>query len=266
MESLIYPLKTMHITQNYNGKLSHYNESHAKDYTCYPIDDAGKNTGREWFYAPCDLIIKRIYGVGNKGTNTVWLESINKVKLANGDVSYITIRVTHPEDDDLSKLKVGQKFKKYEKMFREGKDGYATGNHFHICVSACKFNELYNKGWIKNSNGSWVTSPLAIKPEDAFFVDSVFTNVQFGGNLMFKDLSIKNETLYLPSSATSWRVYKLNVAPVKGNECGYLKPFKFGGLTYQILRWTSKNVCVIKTRDFGEVQIYVAPSTGAIIK
>lgn len=71
--------------------------------------------------------------------------------------------------------------------------------------------------------------------------------------------------LHLPASATSWRVYPLNKKPVKGNECGYLKPSKFGGLTYDILRYTQNNVAVIRTRDFGEVQIYVAPSTGATI-
>jgi hypothetical protein len=72
--------------------------------------------------------------------------------------------------------------------------------------------------------------------------------------------------LYLPADAKTWRVYPLNVAPVKGNECGLLKPSKFGGLEYDIIRFTQPNVAVIKTRDFGEVQIYVAPSTGAIIK
>lgn len=72
--------------------------------------------------------------------------------------------------------------------------------------------------------------------------------------------------LYLPASATTWRVYPLNKKPVKGNEKGYLKPSKFGGLTYDILRYTQTDVAVIKTRDFGEVQIYVAKSTGAVVK
>lgn len=77
----------------------------------------------------------------------------------------------------------------------------------------------------------------------------------------------KNIKLYLPASATSWNVYPLNKQPVVGNECGKLLPAKFGGLEYDILRWTIPNiVCVIKTRDFGEVQIYVASGTGAVIK
>ena len=73
------------------------------------------------------------------------------------------------------------------------------------------------------------------------------------------------QTVTLPASANSWAIYDMNVQPVKKNAKGYLKPSKFGGLTYEILGWTMKDVAIIKTRDFGQVQIYVAPSTGAII-
>ena len=58
----------------------------------------------------------------------------------------------------------------------------------------------------------------------------------------------------------------MNVVPVVGNECGKLLPSKFGGLTYDILGWTQPDVAIIQTRDFGKVQIYVAKSTGAVIK
>lgn len=268
MQYLKYPTKTMGISQNYNGKYSHYDESHGNP-SAYPIDEACGNTSRDYFYAPCDLIIKRIYGVGNKGTNTIWMESTGKVKLANSKESIVTIRVTHPEDEDLKKYKVGQTFKQGDKMFREGKDGNATGNHFHIEISTCAFNKLSNKGWIKNNKGAWVTSPNSIKPEEAFYIDKSFTTIKNSKGLKFKELSntpSKNKKLYLPDSATSWRVYKIGVQPVKGKECGFLNPSKFGGLTYDILGYTSSNVAIIQTRDFGRVQIYIAPSTGAIIK
>ena len=74
------------------------------------------------------------------------------------------------------------------------------------------------------------------------------------------------DTVTLPASATSWRVYPTNVAPVVGNECGKLFPSKFGGLTYDIIGRPQIDVVTIKTRDYGTVNIYVAPSTGAIIK
>lgn len=82
-----------------------------------------------------------------------------------------------------------------------------------------------------------------------------------GGNT-----SSKKKTVTLPASASSWRVYPTNKAPVIGNECGYLYPSKFGGLTYDILATPQTDVVTIKTRDYGKVNIYVAKSTSAIIK
>lgn len=190
MQYLIYPTKTMRLTQNYNGSTSHYDESHGIP-CAYPIDEGCSDSGRDYFYAPCDLVIKRIYGVGNKGANTIWMQSVDKVKLANGKESIVTIRVTHPEDDDLSKYKVGQKINQYVKMFREGGDGGGNlryGNHFHIEINTCEFSKLTNKGWIKNNKGAWTTSPNSIKPEEAFFVDKSFTTIVDTKGLKFKNL------------------------------------------------------------------------------
>ena len=78
--------------------------------------------------------------------------------------------------------------------------------------------------------------------------------------------SSKKKTVTLPASASSWRVYPTNKAPVIGNECGYLYPSKFGGLTYDILATPQTDVVTIQTRDYGKVNIFVAKSTGAIIK
>ncbi|GAA0316109.1 hypothetical protein GCM10008967_03350 [Bacillus carboniphilus] len=78
--------------------------------------------------------------------------------------------------------------------------------------------------------------------------------------------SSRERRLILPSASTSWRVYPLNVAPVVGNAIGFLNPSKFGGLTYTILGNPQKDVYTIETRDFGRVNIYAAPSTGARIQ
>lgn len=78
--------------------------------------------------------------------------------------------------------------------------------------------------------------------------------------------SPKKKTVTLPASASRWRVYPTSKAPVIGNECGYLYPSKFGGLTYDILATPRTDVVTIQTRDYGKVNIYVAKSTGAIIK
>ncbi|GAA0613942.1 hypothetical protein GCM10009001_33970 [Virgibacillus siamensis] len=75
----------------------------------------------------------------------------------------------------------------------------------------------------------------------------------------------RKKFLQLPSKAKSWRVYPLKVAPVKGNEKGFLRPAKFGGLTYEVLSNPEPHVYIIQTRDFGKVQIYAHPSTGAAL-
>ncbi len=75
----------------------------------------------------------------------------------------------------------------------------------------------------------------------------------------------KRTHIHLPASVRTWRIYPLNKAPVVGNECGQLLPSKFGGLDYDVIRWVQENVAVIKTRDWGEVQIYVGADTDAII-
>ncbi|WP_339213963.1 N-acetylmuramoyl-L-alanine amidase [Ornithinibacillus sp. FSL M8-0202] len=76
----------------------------------------------------------------------------------------------------------------------------------------------------------------------------------------------KKKMLYLPKTASSWRVYPLNKAPVKGNEKGFLNPKKFGGLQYEVLGKPQADVVTIQTKDFGKVNIYVGKETGALIK
>lgn len=184
---LTYPTKKMYISQSYNGSYSHkkYIDGTPKD---YPIDESCGGSGRDYFYCPCDeMIVKKIYGVGTNGTNTIWLESTSEVVLANNKTSFVTIMVLHPNDDTLKNIKVGDKFKRGQAMFLEGTDGNATGNHFHISVSASKY---ISGGWQENNKGAWVIKGNPIKPEDAFFVDENFTEIFNSRSLNFKKLPI----------------------------------------------------------------------------
>ncbi|MYL44575.1 hypothetical protein GLV94_02865 [Virgibacillus halodenitrificans] len=71
--------------------------------------------------------------------------------------------------------------------------------------------------------------------------------------------------VYLPSSAKTWRTYKLNVQPVKKNSDWSLTPARYGGLKYEILDEPYPNVVTIKTGR-GKRNIYVGPGTSAVIK
>lgn len=80
-----------------------------------------------------------------------------------------------------------------------------------------------------------------------------------------KKLKQQASYLHLPKLAKQWRVYDIGIKPIKGNEKGFLSPYKFKGLTYKILDTIAPYVYLIETRDFGKVQIYGHPSTGAIV-
>lgn len=189
MNYATYPCKIMRITQNYKANTSHkpHTTGYPKD---YPIDEGCADTGKDYIYCPCDeMKLRRIYGVGTKGTNTIWLESTDKVNFADGTQGYLTLMITHPDDEDIKKLKVGDIFKKGEKITREGKDG-ATANHLHISVGKGK---MKGSGWMQNSKGKWVltTSDTASKPEDIFYIDPDFTKVISAGGIKFKQLCEK---------------------------------------------------------------------------
>lgn len=193
---LIYPIKNMNITQNYSDSYSHkgYSTGNPKS---YPIDDAGKDSSKDYFYIPCDkMVVKRVYGVGNSGINTIWLQSVDKVYLANNTYDYVTILVSHPEDIDLKNIKVGTIYTRGKAIFKEGKDGYdrgmATGNHFHIDVSKGKFT---GNGWVRNNKSCWTITGNPIKPEDAFYIDKSFTKVINNKGLKFKDLPKNNSNV-----------------------------------------------------------------------
>lgn len=183
---LTYPCKTMRITQSYDGKVSHIKHLNGKPKD-YSIDEGGKDGGRDSMYCPCDeMVLSKIRGVGADGTNTIWLTSTKPVVCPDGYEGIVTLQAIHPNDDDLKKLKVGQKFKRGEFICREGSDG-ASGNHFHFAVGKGKFT---GTGWVKNNLGAWVltTTGGAIKPEDAFFIDPKFTTIKDAKGLKFKQL------------------------------------------------------------------------------
>lgn len=166
---LVFPMEYLTITQSYSGITSHlpHNTGTPKD---WPIDIGGRDGGRDWFLCPCDeMKVIKTYGVGNRGVNTVWITSTKKVVFANGKKDYVTMQVTHPNDDDLKKIKKGQVFKRGEKMFREGTDG-ATANHIHLSVGKGKMSGI---GWTQNTKGKWVltTTNGAIKPQYALFLE-----------------------------------------------------------------------------------------------
>lgn len=185
MNYLTYPFKYMRITQNYNGSTSHYGHSHGSP-ADYPVDEGGKDTGRDPMYAPCDLFVRRVWGVGNSGVNTLFVQSRKKMLTPCGKYDYICMQITHENDEDLKKYKAGDLIPAKTVICREGTDG-ATGNHIHLSVGLGAF---VGNCWRKNSKGKYVltTTNGTLKPEQAFFIDRSFTTVMNAGSIKWTNL------------------------------------------------------------------------------
>ena len=193
MKYFTFGMKTMRITQSYNGTASHkphwYN---SKDYSDYPIDIAGENSGQDIYYATCDMQVVAIRGIGSSYTNTIWLVALENYKTPLGDNIKPFIALTHWNDDDpyVSRLKVGNIVKTGQPICREGKDG-ATANHLHlVCGDA---NRGCGDDLIKNSNGKWVSTGYCYRPEQIMYIDSNFTNIVDTSDIKFEVKAIGYE-------------------------------------------------------------------------
>lgn len=186
---MTYPMKYMRITCRYD-EASH--KKHCIGVTDgnvdYPIDDGGKDIGRDPIYCPCDeMKVTAIRGVGNSNiTNTIWLVSTSPVVAPTfTDIAFMTL--THSNDSDFTNIKVGDTFKRGEIICYEGTSG-ATSNHIHL---VCGRGDSIT--WKQNSNGAWVMAGNSLKPEDVFYIDRNFTQELWGGYLIWKDLPQKEE-------------------------------------------------------------------------
>lgn len=182
MQYFTFGMREMRVTQSYHGTTSHKSHwSGSKNYCDYPIDIAGNDGGRSWYFATVDMKVVAIKGKGNDMTNTIWLVSTEKVKTPSGEM-YVFIALTHWNDNDphIAKLKVGSIVKAGEPICEEGVDG-ATANHLHlVCGNADKG---CGNGLIKNSNGKWVSNGYCMKPEEVMYLDRQFTTEMWGGCL-----------------------------------------------------------------------------------
>ncbi len=251
MEKAKFPMPYMNITQGYDI---------GAHKGTFALDLAGSDTGIDWVLAPFTGTIKKVL-TGSFG-NWYWFESNSEVLCANGEVTKLTCLFGH---DNKIRHKVGDVINQGENLCAEGTSGNATGNHCHLEVGLGP----YVGTWYPNQYGIYMLYN-AVKPNEYLSLPDNYEVIDDGGYNWVRTSNVKepsvNLTLYLPRSAKTWRVYPMGVPPVVGNECGKLLPSKFGGLTYDIEGFTMPDVAVIQTRDFGKVQIYVAKSTGAIIK
>lgn len=172
MQKAVLMMNYLNVTQRGGGEFSHKGDD--------ALDLAGKDGGIDSLKAPFTGVIKRIY----TNVNAVWLESVDKVKYADGTVDYMTVMTLH--DNDVSNLKVGQIINQGEYYYDEGSKGYVTGNHIHLAVGKGKFT---GNGWYKNEYGSWCINNQIEVYKGLFLLDT--TNVINNGGYNW----IKTSTL-----------------------------------------------------------------------
>lgn len=177
MQDFSFGMNVLRITQTWDGTTSHrphwYN---SRNYADYPIDIAGKDSGRDVYYATVDMKVVAIRGIRSTYTNTIWLVATEKCNTPSG-VFTPFIALTHWNDNDeyIKNHYVGKVIKKGEPICREGTDG-ANANHLHlVCGNADK---SLGDDVILNSNNKWVSKGYCMKPEEVMYVNTNFTKVE----------------------------------------------------------------------------------------
>ena len=186
MEYAIYPFRHMRISQAHDegNHVPHWQG--VTNYSDKPWDECGKDGGQDYFAPKNDFIIEQVLGINSSTTNTVRLKSVNKLKTPfKEDADYLYVTLTHINESDLCHLSVGQVIKAGEinPYIREGTDGYATGNHFHITAN---FGKYY--GMKQNNLGKWVFCyEKSLLPDEAFYIDKEWTSIKDAKRYNFKE-------------------------------------------------------------------------------
>lgn len=191
MEYSIYPFEYMNITQRHDEGNHRKHNIPFKDYSDKPFDEACKDKGRDYFVPQNEYKIVEILGLDtsstSSSTNSVRLESVKKLLIPYQEEPVkLEITLTHMNEDNLKKVKVGQVIHKGEKILLEGTDGLSTGNHFHCTANIGKYY-----GFKKNSNGKWCfVYDKSLTPPEAFYVDKKCTNIINSNGYNFKEVPV----------------------------------------------------------------------------
>lgn len=238
MEYSIYPFEYMRITQRHDegNHLAHwYPTANCSD---KPWDEAVKDGNRQYFDPSNEFRIVEILGLNSTTTNSVRLESVNKLKIPYQEEPVILeITLTHMEEETIKKLKVGQIIHKHEKIILEGKDG-ATAYHFHCTANIGKYY-----GFKKNGNGKWCyVYEKSLLPDEAFYIDS-FNNIINPKGYNFKEIP-QMERVGTPV-ARNTKVDQIEVLPTATS----LRARKEPGLNGEILGYINVGIYDIEDTE-----------------
>lgn len=175
MEVALYPFEYMRITQRHDegNHLAHWYPKPNPLYSDKPWDEACKDGGKSYFTPFNDYKVIELMGNQTKGCS-VRLESVNKLKIPIYEEPVkIELTLTHMDESNMKKVKVGDILKKGSKILMEGTSGITKGAHFH-----CTINVGVYSGYYKNSNKKYVFAyKKSLLPNEAFYVDTTKTEI-----------------------------------------------------------------------------------------
>lgn len=175
IEDFMCPFTDVYITQgSYEG-----NHKGIK-----ATDIRGINPGVRYpYYAPC--LVKCVWIYPSSG-QAMW-QSVNKVRIATGEVDYITFMTVH---DNSFNCFVGMTLEQGAQIGNMGDLGQATGVHTHIQIAKGRYN--INE-WQKNKYDVYMF-PNELEFEEACFMDN--TNIIHGiaSWKYLKDVKVDNSS------------------------------------------------------------------------
>ena len=172
MTKLFFPMQTLRVTQGYGvayGGVKANTYSHAGGYA---LDLGGADGGADWLYAPCDMVVRRVYG----SYNAVWFESLEEVEGVGGTVILLCLHMNNADREALG-IRVGKVFKAGEKCYREGMSGNVTGTHVHLEIGK---GPMRGTGWKQNAQGVWVINDPLV-PSEVFVLKEDVRVLNDGG-------------------------------------------------------------------------------------
>ncbi len=200
------------------------------------------NTDPDYPYKPH---IGTDYGA-NIGEELIAYDDYEVIGINTGHSDYgIHIFLYFPQIDktghyahmDSFSVSLGQIGKAKDVIGRSGNTGKSSGPHLHFGFAEGRVTST-KKG---TEGNPWIN----------------FETYKYAVNNLYINL-------FPLSEHKKYGFYKLDVYPIIKNITGYLQPYNFNGLSYQIIEWLQPDVVKVKTRDFGVVKLYVDVSRSFI--
>lgn len=166
VQASMFGMDVMNISQGVYGTTSH---------GCrLALDLAGKDTGKDQFYASFDGTIT--YKEPSGAKTLVIFSSVGEVLTPVG-LRKVNIELYH--DNDIQDLWKGKFIQQGEAFYQEGTAGQASGNHIHMMCSFGDYDGSYPLE--KTKCGNWAIKNQ-VHPQDVFFIDDTVLKKDMGYN------------------------------------------------------------------------------------